>query len=288
MKTLFRRLHLWLSLPFGIVFSIICLTGALLIFEKEITAAIAPAPATADAVRHDGAGRPDGASRSDGASRPDGAGHAHARPSRQDAQTAPAADRPATAHAPQTGTARAGHARPPQLPFFREVRKLHRWLLDAPAKKGEPSVGKWVVGISTLMMVIVLISGVVVWWPRHAGQWRRRLTLRLRQGWRPAFYDSHVALGIYATAFLLLMALTGLTWSFGWYRQMAYGLFDGLMPADEVRRLFYSLHTGQWGGLLTKTLYFLSALIGALLPWSGYWMWLKHRKRRASRAHITY
>ena len=168
------------------------------------------------------------------------------------------------------------------------MRKLHRWLLDAPAKKGEPSVGKWVVGISTLMMVVVLISGVVVWWPRHAGQWRRRLTLRLRQGWRPAFYDSHVALGIYATAFLLLMALTGLTWSFGWYRQMAYGLFDGLMPADEVRRLFYSLHTGQWGGLLTKTLYFLSALIGALLPWSGYWMWLKHRKRRASRAHITY
>ena len=246
MKTLFRRLHLWLSLPFGIVFSIICMTGALLVFEKEITAAIAPAPATADAVRHDGAGRP------------------HARPSRQDAQTAPAADRPATAHAPQTGTARAGHARPPQLPFFREVRKLHRWLLDAPANEGEPSVGKWVVGISTLMMVVVLISGVVVWWPRHAGQWRRRLTLRWRQGWRPAFYDSHIALGIYATAFLLLMALTGLTWSFGWYRQMAYGLFDGLMPADEVRRLFYSLHTGQWGGLLTKTLYCLRALIGAL------------------------
>lgn len=246
MKTLFRRLHLWLALPFGIVFSVICLTGALLVFEKEITAAIAPAPATADAVQHDGAGRPDAAAR------PDAAGHAHARPQ--------------------------------QLPFFREVRKLHRWLLDAPAKKGEPSVGKWVVGISTLMMVVVLISGVVVWWPRHAGQWRRRLTLRWRQGWRPAFYDSHVALGIYATAFLLLMALTGLTWSFGWYRQMAYGLFDALMPADEVRRLFYSLHTGQWGGLLTKTLYFLSALIGALLPWSGYWMWFRHRKHHASRA----
>lgn len=73
------------------------------------------------------------------------------------------------------------------------------------------------------------------------------------------------------------MALTGLTWSFGWYRDMAYGLFGDLMEPSELRRLFYSLHTGAWGGILTKTIYFLSALTGAVLPWTGYYLWFKKR-----------
>lgn len=50
--------------------------------------------------------------------------------------------------------------------FLRTVRKLHRWLLDAPAQKGAPSTGKTIVGISTLLMVVILISGLVIWWPR--------------------------------------------------------------------------------------------------------------------------
>ena len=37
MKNLWRNLHLWVSVPFGIIISLICLSGALLVFEKEIT-----------------------------------------------------------------------------------------------------------------------------------------------------------------------------------------------------------------------------------------------------------
>ena len=37
MKKLFKELHIWLSLPFGIVMAITSFTGAALIFEKEIT-----------------------------------------------------------------------------------------------------------------------------------------------------------------------------------------------------------------------------------------------------------
>jgi len=42
-RKLFRKLHLWLSLPFGLIIMTTCLTGALLVFEKEIT----------ELVRHD-------------------------------------------------------------------------------------------------------------------------------------------------------------------------------------------------------------------------------------------
>jgi uncharacterized iron-regulated membrane protein len=38
MKRLFFQLHLWLSIPAGIIISLICFSGAMLVFEKEITA----------------------------------------------------------------------------------------------------------------------------------------------------------------------------------------------------------------------------------------------------------
>ena len=37
MKKLFRQLHLWLSIPLGLVITVICFSGAMLVFEKEIT-----------------------------------------------------------------------------------------------------------------------------------------------------------------------------------------------------------------------------------------------------------
>ena len=137
------------------------------------------------------------------------------------------------------------------------------------------SVGKVIVGISTLLMVVVLVSGVIVWIPKGRKALKNRLRVSFSKGWRRFLYDSHVSLGIYVVLFLLLMALTGLTWSFDWYRDMAYGLFSDHMDPSDLHRLFYTLHTGSWGGTLTKTLYFLSALIGALLPWTGYYLWYK-------------
>ena len=35
MKKIFRTLHLWLSVPFGLLVSLICFSGAMLVFENE-------------------------------------------------------------------------------------------------------------------------------------------------------------------------------------------------------------------------------------------------------------
>ena len=40
MRKFFRNIHLWLSLPLGIIISIICLSGASLVFERDITQAL--------------------------------------------------------------------------------------------------------------------------------------------------------------------------------------------------------------------------------------------------------
>ena len=36
----FRKIHLWLSVPFGIIITLICFSGAMLVFEPEITRSV--------------------------------------------------------------------------------------------------------------------------------------------------------------------------------------------------------------------------------------------------------
>ena len=40
MVKIFRKIHLWLSVPFGIIITLICFSGAMLVFEPEITRSI--------------------------------------------------------------------------------------------------------------------------------------------------------------------------------------------------------------------------------------------------------
>lgn len=37
MRKLFRNIHLWLSVPFGLIIMLTCFSGAMLVFEKEMT-----------------------------------------------------------------------------------------------------------------------------------------------------------------------------------------------------------------------------------------------------------
>ena len=290
----FRKIHLWLSIPFGIIFSITCLTGALLVFEKEITALVRPEQAGTETVqqtapqareshgqdaearsgegRHGEAraaeGRTEGRNREAGAV--EGMAGAHGRE---------AVEGKSEVHG--SGAATAGR-KSSRLPFFQTVFKLHRWLMDAPASRGESSVGKIVVGISTLLMVFVLLSGIIIWVPKTLVQLKNRLTVSVNKGWPRFMHDSHVSLGIFAAVFLLIMALTGLTWSFSWYREGFVAVFDGIVGADQMRHFIFKLHTGSWGGIITRIIYFLSAIIGAFLPWTGYYIWLKKRGARKS------
>lgn len=278
-----------------------------------------------------------------------------------------------------------------RAPFFTFMFRMHRWLLDS-MKPGETVFwGKVIVGTSTLMFVFVLVSGIIIWWPRTSRALKNRLKITVSKGWRRFWYDLHVAGGIYACVFLLAMALTGLTWSFQWYRTGFYKVFgvetsagghglagagnqaalsgrsggqnrqhgiagrqgggqnmsaaatddvwqtvyerlasdnpgygrislmdgaatvsfdrpgnrraadryrfdkaDGTITeavmykdsdrASKIRGWIYSVHVGSWGGIVTRILAFIAAIVGASLPLTGYWMWLRrlHGRKKAS------
>lgn len=107
-----------------------------------------------------------------------------------------------------------------EMPFYNAVRQLHRWLFMKPAEPhGGLSVGRVIMAASSMAMSLILLSGIVLWWPKSKKMLKNRLTVTTNKGFRRFVYDSHASLGIYAFVFLFLMAVTGPVFSFGWYKK---------------------------------------------------------------------
>lgn len=232
MKKIFIQLHLWLSIPFGIIIAIICSTGALLIFENEIlelryperyfveSAGRTPQPVSQlveklqqhlpDTAKVTGVKMENEADRTYKFYIDGGEGDCFVDP--------------------YTGEVTAKDER---SAFFRKVVRLHRFLMHE-YQRGDTPWGKWAVGVSTIAFVFILVSGLVMWFPKNRKMLKRNLSIKLPVGKFRFWYDLHVAGGFYACVFLLLMALTGLTWSFPWYRTPFYTLF-GADPAEMAK-----------------------------------------------------
>lgn len=273
MRKIFKDLHLWLSIPLGLVMSITCFSGAMLVFEKEITEIVQKEYYFVDKVSEDALSveqvkeivEPtlgEGVEVKDVEVSED---------LKRCFKVNLSKPKRASVYVDQYSGEIKGQ--PERLPFFRTMFRLHRWLMDTRPQDGGIFWGKMVVGISTLLMVIVIITGIVIWVPKNVKSLKMRLSVTLRKGWRRFCYDLHVAGGIYVAILLLVMALTGLTWSFEWFREGFYGLFGNGM----TRRLVYSIHVGSWGGMVTRILWFVAAMIGALLPLTGYYLFFKRK-----------
>ena len=117
-----------------------------------------------------------------------------------------------------------------RLAFFTTVRELHRWLLDSMKPEAEGIFwGRIIVGTSTLLFVFILLTGLFLWWPKKLKGVGKRLKISLRQGRQRLFYVLHAVGGVYVFVLLLAMAMTGLTWSFEWYRTGFYKVFGAEM-----------------------------------------------------------
>jgi uncharacterized iron-regulated membrane protein len=288
MRKLFLKLHLWLALPFGVIITVLCLSGAALVFEKEITEAAYPDLYFVPKVGVETLPT-DSLVQCVTKVLPDSVSVTSITPSADPTRTwRVSLSKPRRSSLyinPYTGEVTGRYER---APFFLFMFRLHRWLLDTTHRdsKGFPW-GKMIVGYSTLAFLFVLLSGIVIWVPRTRKALKNRLRIEHRKGGRRLWYDMHVATGFYAFLFLLLMAVTGLTWSFGWYRTGFYWLFGAdATPyaaserANQVFRWIYSVHVGSFGGLPTRILWFIAALIGATLPVTGYYLWWKKGKKK--------
>lgn len=219
-KKLFRKLHLWLSVPFGIFIALICFSGSMLVFEKEITERSRHDLYFVQEVRETALPLDELMERV-AATLPDSVSVTGVTLSSDPAracQVSLSKPRRASLYVDQyTGEVKG---RSERLPFYDTMFHLHRWMLGS--SKG---FGKLLVGLSTLALVVILITGLLMWLMNRNKPLAKSLKISFTKGWPRFWHDLHVAGGIYATIFLLALALTGLTWSFPWYRNGFYKTF---------------------------------------------------------------
>lgn len=226
MRIFLKKLHTWLSIPVGIIISIACLTGAILVFQDEIQEATHPERYFVD--------------------------NKNANPipleelipqvnaqlknnSIANVQISEDIERTyrmglsqgfrETAFVNQYTGEITGIYKFRESPFY-TMMSLHRWLMD-----GSRTWGKYTVGISTLLFVVILVSGFIIWMPKRLN--KSRFKIQYKKGAKRLLYDLHNVLGVYACLVLIICSLTGMVWSFDWYRNGIFKLFGAETQEEQ-------------------------------------------------------
>jgi uncharacterized iron-regulated membrane protein len=248
MKVFFRRIHLYLSLAAGLVILTCCLTGAILVFEKDLQIAL-----NKDRYYVEAAGNKLSLDQL-----VQNVKAAYPMAKINGVKTYQAADRSVEINvnipskkegkkpAEQKLEKGAKAATPPRQPGFtifvnpytgqvlekynyREtgfytVFALHRWLLG-----GEGSIGKLITGVATFIFLFILLTGIILWWPKTKKILKQRLSIKWTAGWKRINHDMHLVFGFYSAIFLFIMAFTGLAWSFEWFNKGIYTVTNSSM-----------------------------------------------------------
>ncbi|BAR55376.1 PepSY-associated TM helix domain-containing protein [Bradyrhizobium sp. YCK136] len=217
-KAVLRQVHSIAGLALALLLSLIALTGAIMSFEDEI-------------VDHLNAGIMQVLPRSTPALMPDElvarlkAAQAFGKVSAVTLSSDPAAavhvrfgrdeqgGRPASLYLDPYDARVLGSPRGEE--FFATVRRLHRWLLIPGDAKGW---GRQVTGVAALGLIVMLVSGLVLRWPRRAGSVKMWLKPNLGLSGRGLHRTLHAVVGTWVLPIYLVMTLTGLWYSFDWYK----------------------------------------------------------------------
>lgn len=107
--------------------------------------------------------------------------------------------------------------------FFNIVKYIHwSFLLKS-------EWGAYIVGIPVLIFIFMLISGIILWWPKNKKVAKQRFWFQWKniKSWKRKNYDLHNILGFYASSLALIVAITGVFYSFLFIQAAVYFVFSG-------------------------------------------------------------
>ncbi len=90
-----------------------------------------------------------------------------------------------------------------------------------------PQIGKAVVSYTTLIFLLILVSGFILWIPKTLKGLKSRLKFKWKSSWSKRNYNLHVVLGFYSIIFALVFAITGLVWGLQWCSNLWYNAWGG-------------------------------------------------------------
>lgn len=209
-RVLVRRVHLWLGLSLGLLFAVLGLTGSALVFYTGIDAALHPA------VRVGQAGpAPDLASPVWDRALAAGRARWHNPAGKWTIEVTGEGGAISARFYPSSGH---GHHADRMMVWFspdgtRIVRAepwggyLMSWLyqLHMALLAGDP--GGQVVGWSGVAMLVLLVTGVIAWWPR--GSWRKAVAFKRNTVPIRRLRDLHKLSGLWSMALLFVLVATG-------------------------------------------------------------------------------
>lgn len=246
-KKAFGKIHLWLGLASGLVVFIVALTGSILVFEEELEllfnrkqlvvkevltqrksmdelAAIVQAAYPGKKIRDF---------------------TVYAKPQRSVLFVAgkDKEERLVIGIDPYTGKLLGHHDYNKR--FFTIVLHLHRYLLMG-------KTGKAITGVCCLIFITLLISGLIIGWPKTKQAIRQRFKVKWKASFKRVNWDFHAVFGFYSFLILLIIAATGLVWSYPWVNKMIYVLADGKPQEKFITPANMAVRDSSRTGILEK------------------------------------
>lgn len=112
--------------------------------------------------------------------------------------------------------------------FFYTVSHLHAALLMG-------KTGGWIVGIATIIFLIELITGLILWFPPNWKKHNRDASFKIK--WKAKFkrlnYDLHNVIGFYALIISIILTVTGLLIAFRPLQELTLKMFGTSSKAHE-------------------------------------------------------
>ena len=242
LKRINNWLHLWLGLISGVIVLIVCLTGCIWVFNEEITGLLEPE--TKVTWQDKTVVKPSElmqiASKLYPEKVPSYANYQQGRAINLNLRAANAGPKDRrTGNTilkvnPYTGEVISTEVHEPgESDFFRFILNGHRFLW-MPAK-----IGRAIVNYGTLIFVILLITGLIWWYPNKWNLSTRDKSFKIKWGasFKRVNLDLHNVLGFYALLFLLAIALTGMVYGIKWYSEGVYWVTSGGDKLAEYKRL---------------------------------------------------
>ncbi|HWL53046.1 MAG TPA: PepSY-associated TM helix domain-containing protein [Chthoniobacteraceae bacterium] len=112
---------------------------------------------------------------------------------------------------------------------MRELMGWHRWL-------GSREVGRVVTGACNFAFVVLIVTGMVLWFPRRwPWNWNWRLlrpsvVFNRKLKGKARDWNWHNVIGLWSAPVLLILAATGTVWSYTWSNNLVYRLVGSTPP----------------------------------------------------------
>lgn len=232
LRKLFFWLHLTCGVLAGLVILVLCVTGALLTYEKQVTrwadgyrrapvpgAVRLPVEALLARVRETRAALPASVT-------------LEADPS---APATLAYGREGTLFVDPYDGAVLGEGSSRARGFFRSVTDWHRWLSASGEARAS---GKAVTGAANLVFLFIVTSGFYLWWPRN-WTWRSVRAVTWFQGGlagKARDFNWHNTIGFWSAVPLFFVVLGGVVISYPWAVALLYRITGSPPPSEAPRR----------------------------------------------------